>query len=501
LRSLPREHVAAEFVEDTALKWAKDRIASASPDEDRFLVEEDVVRVLLRTVQATQVAERLAVKLSKFVQEQMLPKHVQERIRSELQWTALSAAQKQQRLLAQLRYDVIQFRHLIEHIQDLLREGEAAPAVEIALHYLTILEQPAADIRPEEISRIPELIRAMAGQRESFVAAAAAGLEQALIRADVSAFFHFQVTNCLTALSQAIAVHEDFDRVYAIGSVLERIWNADRAAHERCCHRALQQLVPGGSIERLIELFLARRDDSTWIRVATTVLRWTEAAAIEKAFAILEAESNAKNRIALIRLLGVTGLTGVEIVRQKLTDERWYVVRNACLVLGELKDPELPAQLAPLLRHKEERVQQAAAAMLIRNRAEGRAQIMGEALPHLHPSVLEHVLDELIVLRDPTVVPSVQQLVAAGGCGKEIMRKAAQVLAATGGEPALETLGQILTDPTQELSLRKIALTAIAADMSERSRGWLLHTAVENPSDPLASECERVLRNCNPASA
>jgi HEAT repeat protein len=500
LRSLPREHVAAEFVEDTVLEWAKNRIASASPNEERFVVEEEVVRALLRTVQATQVADRLALKLSKFVQEQMLPKHVQERMRDELHWTALSASHKQQRLLALVHYDVVHFRRLIEHIQDLLREGAAAQAVAMAVQYLKILEQPAGEIRPEEISRIPELIRAMSGQ-DSFVAPTIARLEQALIRTDVSAFYHFQVTLCLTALSQGIAVHEGFEQVYAIGSMLERTWNTDRAAHERCCHRAFRQLVPGKSIERLIELFLLRRDDSTWIRVATTVLRWAEGAAIEKMFAMLEAESNAKNRIALIRLLGVTGQAGMEIVQQKLTDQRWYVVRNACLVLGELKDPELPARLTPLLHHSEERVQQAAAAMLIRNRAEGRARIMADALLHLHPSVLEHVLDELIVLRDPAVVPSLQQLVVAHGYGKEIIRKAAQVLAATGGDSALETLAQFLIDPTQDLALRRIALSAIAADMSERSRAWLFHTAVENPNDPLASECELALRNRNPQQA
>ena len=40
--------------------------------------------------------------------------------------------------------------------------------------------------------------------------------------------------------------------------------------------------------------------------------------------------------------------------------ERWYVVRNSCLLLGEMRDPDLIAHLAPALRHSDERVQRAA---------------------------------------------------------------------------------------------------------------------------------------------
>jgi HEAT repeat protein len=315
----------------------------------------------------------------------------------------------------------------------------------------------------------------------------------------LAAFSHFQVTNSLVALAQILVAREDFEGIYGLGAVLERTWNVDRAAHQRCCHRALRQLLPPASIERVIELFLARRDDSAWVRVATALMRWTDTVGVEKAFSLLEVESNPKNRIALIRLLSGTGKAGIEIIRYKLKDERWYVARNACLVLGELKDPEFAVQVAPLLHHADERVQQAAVAMLIRNRTEGRARIMAEALPHLYPSVLEQVLDELIVLQDPEVIPSIQQLAAERGGGKEIARKAAQVLAATGGDKAWEALGHILTDPAQDITVRKVALAALSVATSDHGRAWISQAARGNPGDPIASECERVRRESEPS--
>src|SRR5205823_5663125 len=64
VRSIPSEQVAAEFIEDTALNWATNRLASAPTGPEAIVVQEEVVRVLLRSLQATQMAGRLALKLA-----------------------------------------------------------------------------------------------------------------------------------------------------------------------------------------------------------------------------------------------------------------------------------------------------------------------------------------------------------------------------------------------------------------------------------------------------
>jgi HEAT repeat protein len=487
------EQMAGEFLEDAALAWAQKRISSAVPAENRFEVEEDVVRVLVRTIKATQTADRLAVKLAKLIQERMLPKHVQERVHNELHWAALPAPDKQSRMLGLTRFDAVQFRRLLEHIRELIQTQQFEAANQLAQHYLKVLELPAAEVPLEEVSRLPELIAAMSVDWKGFVPQAVAAVSKALARSDLSEFIHFQLTNALAALARTLVAQEEFAQTHAVGAILERVWNTDRAQHAKCCQRALRQLLPPPQVDPVITLFLTRRDDSALAHAAISLLRWSGAAAIGQIFARLENEENAKNRIALIRLLGLTGQEGIAIVRRKLSDERWYVVRNACLVLSELKDPELPVHLAPLLRHREERVQQAAVAAIIKSRAPGCAQVLAGGLLSLRPSVLEPVLDELMFLKDPAAVPALQELATAGNYNREMNRKAMLVLSAIGGDQAWDALGRILADEKQDRAVRQFALSSFSSNRSETGRQWLYQVAARGTMDPLAADCQRLL--------
>ena len=59
LTSLPPEHLAAEYIQETALQLAGAKLKSAGGSSDKLLIEEDVVRVLARSLLATQMADRL----------------------------------------------------------------------------------------------------------------------------------------------------------------------------------------------------------------------------------------------------------------------------------------------------------------------------------------------------------------------------------------------------------------------------------------------------------
>src|SRR5437870_11648523 len=61
VRSIPSDPAAAEFIEDTALNWATNRLASAPTAPAASIVQQEVVRVLLRSLQATQTAGRVAL--------------------------------------------------------------------------------------------------------------------------------------------------------------------------------------------------------------------------------------------------------------------------------------------------------------------------------------------------------------------------------------------------------------------------------------------------------
>ncbi len=69
-------------------------------------------------------------------------------------------------------------------------------------------------------------------------------------------------------------------------------------------------------------------------------------------FKRLNEETDAKNRLALVRLVGQMGSDGIAVAYKYLKDDRWYVVRNICVALADLKDPDLADHIVPALEHR-----------------------------------------------------------------------------------------------------------------------------------------------------
>ncbi len=496
LRTMSPEEVAAEYVQDNALQWAGKRLTASDAGDGgtvasgRVEVEEDVVRVLARSLHATQMADRLAAKLLKFFQDYAVPRNIQEKIGEELRWTSLTTAQKHDSLMRMPRYSSLEFSRLLEHLKELVASIDFERATALASHYFDFLADPRVDIQPEELSRAGTLIRALPLARVRFAAKAIERLRPTLARADLSEFVHFQAANTLTLLAQAIAAFEDFDRVVEIGLVLQESRDRDPARHKKCCGDALLRLVAAKALERVVELYLSQRGDPAWNKKAVVLLRFAPKLGAEAAFRQLAEEADAKNRLALLRLISQLGREATGVARAFLSDRRWYVVRNMCGALADLKDPELATDLAPALAHADVRVQQAAMAALVKSRAPGRALAFAAALSKLAPSVLDEVLNELLFMKDPQTVPELEKLVVARGANPGEARKAVQVLTSIPGIAAAEALAHILRRREIDITARRLALAALV-----KARSPLLAAALRDigADDPLAVEAQNHL--------
>ncbi len=63
----------------------------------------------------------------------------------------------------------------------------------------------------------------------------------------------------------------------------------------------------------------------------------------------LAEEKGLSNRKRLLEMIVAVGAPAIPYLRNELTDERWFVVRNAAMLLRRLKDPELADHVRPLL--------------------------------------------------------------------------------------------------------------------------------------------------------
>lgn len=491
LTSLPPEKLAAEYIEDTALQLAGQKLQSAEGQPHKILIEEGAIRVLARSLQATQMADRLAQKLAKFIQDFAVPAHLQEKIREELQWSTLSGSKRYARLMEIKHYSSTEFRRVIDLAKELIKAREMDRATTLATHYFDFLDD-GAEFDVTELSRAPELIRSIPLAQAGFANKTTERLGRALLREDLSDFIHAQAATALTVLAQSVASFENFQDVLAIGVLLETSLNRDPEKHKKCCGNNLGRLLPAAAIERIIELFLLQRGDSVWGKSSATLLRFAAPASIESVFNHLIHERDARNRLGLVRLIGQLGSGSIEVAYKYLKDDRWYVVRNICGTLLELKDPDLADHIVPALEHKDPRVQQAALKALVHSRTVRAAPVLANSLSKLAPNILDEALNELMFLRHVKTIEGLEQFICQAGSNLAAARKAIQVLAAIDVDESLESLATLLRNDTLDINLRRAALHALTSNRSPEATALLKEFAKTH--GPLAEEAGSALK-------
>jgi hypothetical protein len=461
-----KEEVTAQVFEDTALRWALRRLAATPEGEEAVIVEEQIFRVLMRSLQATHAASRLAQKLAEYAREYALPKHTFERLQQEVRWLTLTPQGRVRELLSVEHFNASEFRRALDLIKELIRTGNVEQAGALGAQYFSIFEDHLS-IRNEEVGRIPELLRSLSGVQGEFWTMAAYRLSEALTSAKLNQLIHVQVVNSLVALARIAATYEDFALVRNVGDALESSAARDSAAHALCCNNALRLLLQPSSVDRIVEIFLEKKPDSAWIKAVTGLLRWTDANTLERIFRRLDIEPLAANRLALIRLLGRVGPGGLSPARQRLQHQEWYVIRNACKLLGDLKDPDLLEQLTPVFVHKDERVQKAAFQAIKESRLPKRKTTIAKVLPQLSPLLLEDALGELVFQPDPEVLSALEEYFSAPAPSSIwAMVRVVKVMAAMPQAPAAEALARISLNENLDESVRRAAQEALVARSS-----------------------------------
>jgi HEAT repeat protein len=490
LRGRPSEEMAQQYMEDVAAQWAAVRLSSSAP-EQRPIVEEEVVRVLSRSLEATKTIERMLSKLARLFDKANIPPEFYDRIRQELEWLGLTQETKYKRLREKQRYSNSEFRRLILFIKDELARGNAAVGAELAQHYFAILNLPPNELQPQELARAPELLKVITRlQTRQFMQRISALLGATLLDEQLRGWYHLHASVCLMTIAQGVALYEDFDLVQKIAADLDKSRARNAAQHAECCGAALANLLAPASIERAVELYTTSRELQ---RTFVTILKAMGAAGMEKVFQRLEEEKVASTRFTLLRLITQIGSSGAEVARQRLKHAKWYVVRNAINVLAEIKDPQFLADIAPTLRHEEDRVQQAAVSAIIKTRMPGRAKVLADGLTALKSHNADVALDEIRFVKDPASVPGLEAFLLCETSRVRELEKAVIALNAIKTEAATEALGRVLLESRVPMSIRKQVLRILGQSSLSAAHSALAEVASRAPHDPLAPECQKAL--------
>jgi HEAT repeat protein len=459
--------IASNLVEDLAACWAVDRLSTARSQPEILLTYEDVAETLTRSLATAILLQNTLTKIACLSEQQHLDPSVVELIRRELAFCALPLQEQGSQLLGVNRYSAAQFRQLIATIKALLQRGDIDAASRLAEHYAAVVEEK--DVTGEELSRVADLFQIfLSAPNADFFAALRRFVPEAFRQIQDSER-HQRVVHLIGLQGHRALEMQDWDSLLSVVDVLETQL-VSGTTHDRCCRTEMERLEEDAKLDDALESLIAHRDVPTSSRKAVALCRAFGPRAAEKMTQRLEIEEDASIRLRLVRVIGQSGDSALRVVRLRLADPRWYVVRNACVLLGDLGDPELLAQLVPVLTHADERVQMSAVHTLLRKRIAGREQLLSECLVRMYAPVAEVVLDDLLMMRDPRCLPGLESLLLNSGESKSgLLLKAVQIATVIDSSRAKQLLDKVAADRHLPTVVRRAAALALQSHAGKQA--------------------------------
>lgn len=120
--------------------------------------------------------------------------------------------------------------------------------------------------------------------------------------------------------------------------------------------QGLSQLATDETTDYLVAYMFAKETEPKTRGTLVQVLAFLGSKITKRLMEILADENTASNRKQLNEVLARSGKTALPILNEYLSDERWFMVRNAVAILGDMRNQESLAELTLLMQHDEIRV-------------------------------------------------------------------------------------------------------------------------------------------------
>jgi len=267
------------------------------------------------------------------------------------------------------------------------------------------------------------------------------------------------------------------------------------------CRKNFETLMTSERIDQLIDFLCGSgRDDSSLNKVHFLLRKSGEQGARQLGERLAE-EKEAKRRKILAQALTAFGRSALATLDRLLRDERWYVVRNAATILGEIRDPETAGRLAALLGHKDERVRREAIRALTRLGTTEAMDVLLVAVEEGDPDLQRQALLSLGAMKQTKAIPYLLRFLERSDpfvrC-LELKRGAVRALGDMGAAEAVPALRALLQQRKfffrrrfQEIQIACcLALARIGTDECRR----VLEITTQHGHGPLSRSAARALR-------
>jgi HEAT repeat protein len=119
---------------------------------------------------------------------------------------------------------------------------------------------------------------------------------------------------------------------------------------------ALEQLFNDEMTNYLVAYLFAEGTEQKTRETLVQILAYMGSKTADRIMQLLASEESAPRRKSLNDIIVRSGTSVLPVITGYLEDDRWYVVRNAVGILGDIRSQESLADISPLLQHDEIRV-------------------------------------------------------------------------------------------------------------------------------------------------
>lgn len=286
--------------------------------------------------------------------------------------------------------------------------------------------------------------------------------------------------------------------------IITKIFDAYLDAHEQLKEEEFVEFI-SNSLNRMVEakeplellLNLACDKNNKDAASTETIIRLKGRAASRTADRLaLEGDVGARKILnsILVRM-------GKEIIPQlidRLTDERWYVVRNTVRILGEIGESRgVEDALRSPLVHKDPRVRKETVRALSMIKGPETVNLMRSVLDDIDSSVVEMAEVSLGLLIDAGSVPELIELVE-NRVDSGVRKEAVRALGRIGGRKAVSYLSGILEKRGWMLGSRddelKVMCVSALADIGTPDAIKALEAGLSSSREVVSNACEAALR-------
>ncbi len=233
----------------------------------------------------------------------------------------------------------------------------------------------------------------------------------------------------------------------------------------------------------------------------------TEALTVHKEKAILALmkrlaeEGDAQARRNLSEALTHQGAEALPALIEALNDNRWYVIRNAIVILGRIRDPRAAAHIRPFLGHKDLRVRREVVHALARMGGIIAVKSLLQLVEARDKELCLQAFLSLGIMKDPSAVPALVKFLQTRDFlmkQVELKKGAIKALGAIGSPeaaPCLEHLlkKQRLWQRNRYNSLRSCAALALG-QIGSQSSVAILEAATGDHSRKVVRAANQALR-------